>query len=116
MMKNTNTHIVPLKYYIATIVSLLFLTFLTVFIAQFDFGVFNLPIALSIACLKAAFVIGFFMGLHFDRGFISFFFLSSLLAIFLFFLFVFSDVIFRGSTEPLEASNFGFSDKIILNK
>ena len=73
-MSDNSHHIIPLKYYIFTLCSLLILTFVTVFVAQFDFGVMNVPIALFIAVVKASLVIGFFMGLHFDRGFIAFFF------------------------------------------
>ena len=113
-MNDNSHHIIPLKYYIFTLCSLLILTFVTVFVAQFDFGVMNVPIALFIAVVKASLVIGFFMGLHFDRGFVAFFFLSSLFVIFLFFLFIFSDIVFRGATEPYEREIFDLKTPVRL--
>ncbi|MEK9657891.1 MAG: cytochrome C oxidase subunit IV family protein [bacterium] len=113
-MSNNDHFIVPVSTYLSTFLALIFLTVLTVVVAQFDFGPFNIAVALFVACIKASLVIGFFMGLHWDRGFIAAFFLSSLLAIALFFLFVFADVGFRGATEVKEKGKFGIKSPVKL--
>ena len=113
-MSSDDHFIVPVSTYFLTFVALIFLTVMTVVVAQFDFGPFNIAVALFVACIKAALVIGFFMGLHWDRGFIAAFFLSSLLAIALFFLFVFADISFRGATEIKEKGKFGIKSSVKL--
>tara|TARA_B100001996_G_scaffold369732_1_gene343424 strand:- start:781 stop:1062 length:282 start_codon:yes stop_codon:yes gene_type:complete len=47
---------------------LMFLTFITVWIAQFDFGALNVPIALLIASVKAGVVALYFMHLKYEDG------------------------------------------------
>lgn len=90
--------IIPVKYYVITLVALLFLTFITVFVAQFDFGVLNIFIAMGVAVIKASFVITFFMGLKWDEGFnkvvlfSTFAFVGLFLAIILFDVFTRTDV------------------------
>ncbi len=71
----------PLKVYLGVLGSLGFLTFVTVWIAQFDFGFWTVPIAMLVATIKAALVIMYFMNLKQDGGmnavafFTGFFFL-----------------------------------------
>ena len=90
--------IIPLRYYIITLVALLFLTFVTVFIAQFDFGALNIYVAMAVAIVKASFVITFFMGVKWDEGFnkvvlfSTFAFVGLFLAIILFDVLTRSDV------------------------
>lgn len=50
-----------LKLYFAVFAALLVGTWLTVWVAGRDFGVWNTPIALAIACTKAALVLLYFM-------------------------------------------------------
>jgi len=88
--------IVPVKTYVAVFLSLLFLTFLTVFVAQFDFGSWNLIVALSVALVKAGLVVMIFMGLKWNKGFDRFAFFGSLVFLFIFFLLVFVDIPLRG--------------------
>ena len=59
-------HIVPFKIYLSVLVSLLFLTVITVAVAQVDFGVFNSFFAMLIATLKAGLVLLYFMHLKYD--------------------------------------------------
>jgi cytochrome c oxidase subunit IV len=54
-------HIVPPKTYVAIILTLLFLTALTVAAAYVNLGRFNIVVALAIATIKATFVVLFFM-------------------------------------------------------
>lgn len=59
-------HVLPLKVYINVFVTLLFLTALTVLVAQFDFGSFNAFIAMGVATVKATLVAMYFMHLKYD--------------------------------------------------
>lgn len=60
-MAKTTHHVVPVLTYLVVFTALLLLTFVTVWVAQHDFGAFNTPVALGIAVLKATLVILFFM-------------------------------------------------------
>ncbi|MGE4170469.1 MAG: cytochrome C oxidase subunit IV family protein [Candidatus Margulisiibacteriota bacterium] len=97
--------IVPIKYYIFTFVSLLVLTVLTVVIAQFNFGEWNIIIALAVAMLKAAMVAMFFMGLRWDKGFNRIAFLSSLIFLGIFLFFTMADISFRGDMDRRQEGN-----------
>ncbi len=88
--------IVPVKTYAAVFLSLLFLTFITVWIAQFDFGSWNLLVALSVALVKATLVVMIFMGLKWNKSFDRFAFFACLIFLFIFFLLVFVDIPLRG--------------------
>lgn len=74
----------PMKIYLGVLGGLFFLTFITVWIAQFDFGRFNLAVAMLVATAKAALVVLYFMNLRYDSRFNAFIFFVGL-----FFLFVF---------------------------
>jgi cytochrome c oxidase subunit 4 len=50
-----------LKAYFAVFLALLVGTWLTVFVADKDLGVWNTPVALGIACTKASLVVLYFM-------------------------------------------------------
>jgi cytochrome c oxidase subunit 4 len=62
-------HIVPLPVLFAVLGTLLVMTFVTVAVSWFDFGRFNLWIALGIAVFKASLVLLFFMHLKYDKPF-----------------------------------------------
>ncbi len=57
----------PLKVYVGVFAGLLFLTFVTVFVAQFHFGEFNLIVAMAVAIAKASLVVLYFMNLKHDH-------------------------------------------------
>ncbi len=59
-------HILQLSVLKKVLVTLLFLTFITVVVSRFDFGNLNLVIAVIIATIKAAIVATFFMHLKFE--------------------------------------------------
>jgi cytochrome c oxidase subunit 4 len=75
-----------LKLYFAVFAALLVGTWLTVWVADHDFGVWNTPIALAIACTKAALVLLYFMHVRWSSrvvwmaAAIGFVFLAILLA------------------------------------
>jgi len=54
-------HVVPVRVYLAVFAALLVLTAVTAGVATVDLGIWNTPVALGIAVLKAVLVILFFM-------------------------------------------------------
>ena len=56
----------PYKTYLNIWLLLMFLTFITVYAAEFDFGALNVPIALLIASVKAGVVALHFMHLKYE--------------------------------------------------
>lgn len=60
-------HVLPLKTYLTVFVALLFLTALTVWVAQIDFGSLNAFIAMAVASVKACLVALYFMHLKYDE-------------------------------------------------
>ena len=73
--------------FMTVLVALLFLTFVTVAVAQFDFGSANMLIAMAIAAVKASLVIAFFMHVKWDTAINKIVFLSSFLFLSLLFVF-----------------------------
>ncbi len=71
-------HIVPIWILAATGGTLLVLTFVTVWVAGFDFGPANVWIALGIAAIKATMVVLLFMHLLWDRPFNGVVFVASI--------------------------------------
>eukprot|EP01051_Picozoa_sp_SAG22_P032089 SAG22_NODE_13352_length_409_cov_1.741935_1_plen_82_part_01 len=57
-MTQKDHFIVPVSYYVMVLVALLILTVVTVVIAQFDFGSFNILVAMLVAVVKASLVVG----------------------------------------------------------
>lgn len=62
----TKPHILPLSLYLTIGGTLLFLTAVTVIVSQFQFGAYNLVIAMFIAAIKATLVAMYFMHLKYD--------------------------------------------------
>src|SRR5512140_1862831 len=54
-------HVVPVRVYLAIFAALMVLTVTTVVVAGFDFGPYNLIVALGIAIAKASLVVLYFM-------------------------------------------------------
>jgi cytochrome c oxidase subunit 4 len=67
MSQEAQPHITPYSLYAKVLVTLLCLTFLTIFIAHFHLGSFSIVAALLIACVKATLVLAYFMHLKFDN-------------------------------------------------
>lgn len=66
-MTDHKHHIIPLKTYLIVFATLLLMTGLTIFSAQYDFGFFNIILALLIAGFKSSLVLLFFMHLYYDN-------------------------------------------------
>ena len=79
-------HVAAIKVLLATGITLLMLTVVTVISSKIDFGgsSINLAIAMVIAVTKATLVVLFFMHLRYDRLFHSVVFVSAILAASLF--------------------------------
>ncbi len=78
-------HVVPLGVLLSVFAVLIFLTFVTVWVAGIDLGEWNLFGALAIATVKAALVALYFMHLRYDSPFYALWFVTGLafLALFL---------------------------------
>jgi cytochrome c oxidase subunit 4 len=72
-------------------------TLLTVWAAHMDFGWLNTPVALAIACTKAALVILFFMHVKYSERLVSLIVAVSILFLFILFLITLSDYWTRGA-------------------
>ena len=57
----------PVKVYVGVFATRLFLTFITVWIAGFNFGPFNMAVAMLVAFTKASLVVLYFMNLKHDH-------------------------------------------------
>jgi cytochrome c oxidase subunit IV len=68
-------HVVDVRVLLAVFSALIVLTTITVAISYFDFGPFNLMVALGVATIKAALVALWFMHLRYDSGLNAFIFL-----------------------------------------
>ena len=82
-------HIVPIKFLVFICCILLFLTAVTVWVSRYDFTAINIAemgiiTALAVATVKATIVGLYFMHLRWDRAFISFIFVGSILFVVLF--------------------------------
>jgi cytochrome c oxidase subunit 4 len=92
--------------------ALCFLTVVTVWVADFDFGSFSALVALSVASLKACLVAAVFMHLWFDSKFYTLILASSLVFLSLFVLFPFLDDNSRAFVVP-ERENFLPRDEVV---
>ena len=90
-------HALPGWLLFGTWVILMSLTGLTVFSAQYNLGAFDIPIAMTIATVKALLVMLIFMHLAWDKGFHSVLIFGSLLFVWLFVGFLLID---RGQYQP----------------
>ena len=68
-------HVVDARVLLAVFAALIALTAITVAVSYFDFGPFNLMVALGVATVKAALVALWFMHLRYDNGLNAFIFL-----------------------------------------
>ena len=62
-------HVVDFRVLLAVFAALMVLTAITVAVSCFDFGVFNLLVALGVATVKATLVALYFMHLRYDNRF-----------------------------------------------
>lgn len=89
-------HITPLKIYYSVAAALLLFTSITVIVAQFDFGPWNMVVAMAVAGFKALLVALFFMHLYYDNKLYMIVFCSSLLFLAIFIILTMYDTETRG--------------------
>ena len=98
-MSEHQHHIVSVKSCTIVAATLLFFTWITVAASQIDIGIFNFPLAMLIASIKASLVVFIFMGLSHDSNENRVIFFSSLIFVAIFIFFVFSDLLFRNPSN-----------------
>ena len=95
-------HIIPKSLLYKVFGALVFLTVFTVFTAQFDLGVLNVPLALAIAMTKALLVLTFFMALKYDNRVNTLVISIGALFVVVFLVFTLFDTEFRGDLENVD--------------
>lgn len=95
-MAHAEHHITPKKTLIQVFVALVTLTAITVFAAQMDLGPLNVPIALSIAIVKASLVVVIFMALKHDNRMNAVVFLVGAVFVVVFLVLTLFDTAYRG--------------------
>ena len=88
-------HIVGYGQLAVVLVLLLVLTGVTVAVSYIDLGFLNVPVALTIATLKAALVLLFFMHLRYEGPIIRYSFITTVMFLAIMIGFTFWDVAFR---------------------
>jgi cytochrome c oxidase subunit IV len=100
MTKNGHAiHILPLRVYLMVGATLLALTFVTVYVSTFDFGEWNLIVAMVIAAIKALLVAFFFMHLFYDSKVYFSIFVGALMFLAIFIVFTLFDTQTRGQVN-----------------
>jgi len=95
-------HILPLKIYFLVAVTLLVLTYVTVKVSYYNFGTWNLIVAMAVATIKASLVALFFMHLKYDERFNGVIFVSALAVLGIFFSLTLADTVERGALDPVK--------------
>jgi cytochrome c oxidase subunit 4 len=88
--------------YLGVWIALLVGTVITVAVSYFDFGSFNMVVAMVVATAKAALVALFFMHLYYDEKFNLVLFVASLVFVAIFFTFTSADMFTRGWIDPIK--------------
>ncbi|MGH8014812.1 MAG: cytochrome C oxidase subunit IV family protein [Candidatus Zixiibacteriota bacterium] len=91
-----HSHVLPIKVYLGVATALLVLTAITVAVAQYHFGEFNLLIAMLVAEIKATLVALYFMHLRYDSRMYAIVFVGSLMFLAVFITFTMLDTLRRG--------------------
>jgi len=91
-----HAHILPLKLYLGIGAALIFMTIITVAIAQIHLGPFNLVIALLVAVIKATLVGLFFMHLIWDNKLYALIFVAAVAFLGIFITITLFDTMRRG--------------------
>jgi cytochrome c oxidase subunit 4 len=85
-------HVSPVWVFTAVFVTLLMLTIITYVVSFMGLGAASLPVAMTVAAIKATLVIGWFMHLKYEDRFYMFVFVTSFLFIGIFFTFTLGDM------------------------
>ncbi len=96
-------HITPLKTYLVIYFTLLLMTLITLVSVQFDFGSFNIVLAMLIASFKATLVLLFFMHLLYDNKINLAFLLASVVFLAVFIVITAVDTNYRNTLYDIRA-------------
>ena len=94
-MSEEHAHIVPYRTFLYIWLALLILTGITVAVAQYHFGAWNIWIALGIATLKSSLVVAVFMHMKYESPLFKIALLSALTILAIFIGLTFFDVLYR---------------------
>ena len=94
-MTEGHSHIVPYKTFTIVWLVLLVLTGITVWVAQYNLGAFNIWVALGIATLKSGLVVAYFMHMKYEEWLFKLALLAALAILAIFIGFTFFDVLYR---------------------
>lgn len=95
-------HVLPLKVYLGVGAALLFMTVVTVIVAQFHLGGWNVVVALAIASIKALLVASFFMHLYYDHKLYFIIFAIGVLILSVFIVLTMFDTLERGAVYDIK--------------
>jgi cytochrome c oxidase subunit 4 len=85
-------HVSPVWQFTAVFVTLLILTVITYLVSFAGLGAASLPVAMTVAAIKASLVIAFFMHLFYEDRVYAFMFLSCFIFVAIFFTFTLFDM------------------------
>jgi cytochrome c oxidase subunit IV len=94
-MSKNHFHITEYRFIAKILILLLGLTFLTVFITEFDLAAWNVTIALLVACVKVFLVLIFFMHLKYENMLFKILVGMVFLLLFIVIVITFIDYLFR---------------------
>lgn len=90
-----NPHVVPIRTYLKVYVALAVLLVVTVWIAEFDLGYLNTPIAMLVALVKASLIVGVFMHVRYTNPLVRIFAAGGFLWLIILFALTFQDYLTR---------------------
>ncbi len=94
-MDSSEQHLMSYKTLALVLAVLLLLTGVTIGVSYIHLGVFNVPLALGIACAKVSLVLLFFMHLKYESKAITVSFISTVIFLAIMISFTFWDIAFR---------------------
>lgn len=97
------THVLPLGLYLKVGATLLVLTVITVWVAQYNLGALNLIVAMTIAGIKATLVALFFMHLKYANRLYAVILVGALLMVAIFIIFTMFDTLGRDRLDRVKA-------------
>lgn len=95
MSEHSIQHLMSYKTLALVLAALLLLTGVTIGVSYVDVGIFNVPVALTIAASKVTLVLLFFMHLKYEGKAIRYSFISTVVVLAIMIGFTFWDVAFR---------------------
>ena len=100
---HTVPHILPMKLYLGVGAALIVLTSITVTVSFFNFGPYNLVVAMLVAATKASLVALFFMHLKYDSKLYMVIFLTSVVFLAVFIVLTMFDTLRRDDIDEMKA-------------